>query len=289
MNEYYVYEWYNVDTKEVFYVGKGKNNRYKNSTNRNKFFIDYYKTHNCAVRKVYENLTEQDAFDKEVELIAYYKNNTDFRLTNQTDGGEGMSGYIVTDDFRQKMRKIVAGQNNPNYGHYWTEQQKEAARQRGLSFNYRGNRNPNYGNYWTTEQKEKASKLRKSNPKFCKENHGRAKRWIVLETGYVAVLKENIKEYIKTLPKIPHSYHFVEYDEKFDDINNRIKELAKILSHCSFDIFVRNDGVIIYGKKNLAKELSYGIKKLRTKLNKGEIIHSENHTYYKIDHSPFIQ
>lgn len=24
MNDYYVYEWYNVDTGEVFYVGKGK-------------------------------------------------------------------------------------------------------------------------------------------------------------------------------------------------------------------------------------------------------------------------
>ena len=29
MNEYYVYEWFIVDTNEVFYVGKGKGNRYK--------------------------------------------------------------------------------------------------------------------------------------------------------------------------------------------------------------------------------------------------------------------
>ena len=27
MNEYYVYEWYNIDTNEVFYVGKGKKDR----------------------------------------------------------------------------------------------------------------------------------------------------------------------------------------------------------------------------------------------------------------------
>lgn len=27
--KFYVYEWYNIDTNEVFYVGKGCGNRYK--------------------------------------------------------------------------------------------------------------------------------------------------------------------------------------------------------------------------------------------------------------------
>lgn len=102
MNEYYVYEWYNVDTNEVFYVGKGKKDRYKHVKNRNKFFIDYYNTHNCNVRKVYVNLTEKQAFEKEIYLISYYKNNTNFRLTNQTNGGEGMSGFVVSNEFREK-------------------------------------------------------------------------------------------------------------------------------------------------------------------------------------------
>lgn len=29
MNEFYVYEWYVIETNEVFYVGKGKNKRFK--------------------------------------------------------------------------------------------------------------------------------------------------------------------------------------------------------------------------------------------------------------------
>ena len=73
MNEYYVYEWFIVDTNEVFYVGKGKGNRYKEHKRRNKFFIDMYSTHKCDVRKIYENLSEEDAFKKEKELIAYYR------------------------------------------------------------------------------------------------------------------------------------------------------------------------------------------------------------------------
>ena len=86
-NNYYVYEWYNINTGEVFYVGKGKNNRYKNISHRNKFFLDMYNTHDCDVRKVYENLDEKTAFEKEKELIFYYRNNTQYRLTNMTDGG----------------------------------------------------------------------------------------------------------------------------------------------------------------------------------------------------------
>ena len=93
MGEYYVYEWFIKDTNEVFYVGKGKGKRYKETKNRNKFFKDMYKTHSCDVRKVFEGLTEKEAFSQEVALIAYYRENTTFRLTNQTDGGEGSSGW----------------------------------------------------------------------------------------------------------------------------------------------------------------------------------------------------
>lgn len=288
MNEYYVYEWYNVDTNEVFYVGKGKKDRYKHIKNRNKFFIDYYNTHNCDVRKVYVNLTEKQAFEKEIDLISYYKNKTNFRLTNQTNGGEGMSGFVVSNEFREKMREIVSGINNPNYGHYWTEEQKQKARERVLSRNYKGKNNPNYGNKWTQEQKSRASLKRKNNPKYAKENHGRAKKWIVLETGHIETLKENIKKYISTLPKISTSYHFVEYSDKLLDKNERIKYLINILKECKIDIFIREDGVFIYGKKNLIKELPYGIKKLNSKLKKKENINSQNHTYYEINHSPFI-
>ena len=37
---YYVYEWYVIDTNEIFYVGKGTRNRYK-VRKHNKFFDDF--------------------------------------------------------------------------------------------------------------------------------------------------------------------------------------------------------------------------------------------------------
>lgn len=38
MNDYYVYEWFIEDSGEVFYVGKGRKQRYKTLKGRNKKF-----------------------------------------------------------------------------------------------------------------------------------------------------------------------------------------------------------------------------------------------------------
>ena len=87
-NDFYVYEWFNIDTNEVFYVGKGRKNRYKNVLQRNKYFKNYYNKHMCDVRKVKININENDAFNLEIELIAKYREIGQAKC-NLTDGGEG--------------------------------------------------------------------------------------------------------------------------------------------------------------------------------------------------------
>lgn len=124
-NIYYVYEYYIVDTDEVIYVGKGKDKRYKDTKHRNKFFKDMYSTHNCYVRIIYNNLSETEAFEKEKQLIELYKNTKpEYRLTNQTDGGEGISGYKHTEEYKLKYSKMLKGENNPNYNNKWSDEQK---------------------------------------------------------------------------------------------------------------------------------------------------------------------
>ena len=56
-NSFYVYEWYNIITNEVFYVGKGSGKRYLNTTNRNQLFKKYILENEVSVRKIYENLS----------------------------------------------------------------------------------------------------------------------------------------------------------------------------------------------------------------------------------------
>lgn len=87
-NIFYVYEWYNKDTGEVFYVGKGKNGVHKSIKNRNQYFLNYHNKHNCEVRKVYTGLSESEAFEKEVHLIGEYKQLAQCKC-NLTIGGEG--------------------------------------------------------------------------------------------------------------------------------------------------------------------------------------------------------
>jgi len=86
--DFYIYEWYNVDTNEVFYVGKGRLNRYKNIKQRNNYFNNYYNKYNCNVRKVKTEMEENEAFELEIKLIAEYRmiNQAQCNLTN---GGEG--------------------------------------------------------------------------------------------------------------------------------------------------------------------------------------------------------
>jgi uncharacterized protein YxeA len=71
--EFYVYAWKFRDTGNVFYVGKGKGRRYKETKDRNDKFIKYVNKFDCHVEKLAENLSESDAYQKEIELIAYYK------------------------------------------------------------------------------------------------------------------------------------------------------------------------------------------------------------------------
>lgn len=48
--EFYIYEWYRIDTGEIFYVGKGKGTRYTQKKNRSKMFRDYINKYNCYRR-----------------------------------------------------------------------------------------------------------------------------------------------------------------------------------------------------------------------------------------------
>ena len=63
---YYVYEWFNTETDEVFYVGKGCGRRYK-VRKHNNLFNSYLAENNCESRIVKTFDSEDDAFQFELE------------------------------------------------------------------------------------------------------------------------------------------------------------------------------------------------------------------------------
>ena len=97
---------------EPFYVGKGKNNRYKDLNKRSKYFkriINKIKESGLEpiVLKLKENVIEKESFILESELIKLIgrKDTGKGPLINFTNGGEGGGGYICSDKIKEKFKK----------------------------------------------------------------------------------------------------------------------------------------------------------------------------------------
>lgn len=97
---FYVYEWYNVITNEIFYVGKGCRKRKGQLSKRNELFKDYYNSHQCANRIIKEFDNEEDAFKYEHERIIELKA-IGQATCNLDHGGSGGHHFSWTSEMRQ--------------------------------------------------------------------------------------------------------------------------------------------------------------------------------------------
>lgn len=118
--EYYIYIYLDLDNVP-FYIGKGKDDRYFVSKhlgkhlgklNSNLFLkrkIRKVGKDNVKIQFIKENLTEQEAFCLErfwIKLIGR-RDQGKGPLCNLTDGGEGISGNIRSEELRQHLSKVV--------------------------------------------------------------------------------------------------------------------------------------------------------------------------------------
>jgi hypothetical protein len=104
----YLYRHIRLDKQEVFYLGIGSDENYEraNSTNnRNQYWHNIAKN-GYEVEIVLDNLTWEEACEKEKELIKLYgrKDLNEGTLVNMTDGGEGILGLKHTEE---TVKKIV--------------------------------------------------------------------------------------------------------------------------------------------------------------------------------------
>lgn len=82
-HDFYVYEWYIVETGEIFYVGKGRGDRYKRYHERAIEAEKIRKLYNTDVRFVGEGLSELEAIELEDKEMLRILNYTNYRLTNR--------------------------------------------------------------------------------------------------------------------------------------------------------------------------------------------------------------
>ena len=120
--EFYVYLYWRLDTNEVFYVGKGKGDRWRRLDRKyNPHFMNIVNKYLIAVEIFKDNLTEQEALDIECwvinELVFEYGFSIDIPnnrssekgcyLVNMTWGGEGTSGVNAFENKTEEEMKEI--------------------------------------------------------------------------------------------------------------------------------------------------------------------------------------
>ena len=162
--KFYVYELIDPDGK-VFYVGKGSRHRWnKHRANaergqRTKLYDrirEIWKSGNdFSRRKIFQTNDEQEAFTKEIEMIAFYGR---INLTNDTDGGDGMSN--PSESTREKLRhnnigKTLSSEHRAKIAesHLGIRPSKETLIR--LSESHKGQVSAMKGKHHTEEAKEK--------------------------------------------------------------------------------------------------------------------------------------
>lgn len=110
-NNYYIYFHINPIKKEVFYIGKGKGDRAKRKNGRNKLWENIVKKYGYTIEYPHKNISEEEAFNLEVYYINKFgrKDLGKGSLANLTDGGEGSSGNILTQEHKDKISKKLKG------------------------------------------------------------------------------------------------------------------------------------------------------------------------------------
>ena len=100
-NRFYTYAYLRED-KTPYYIGKGTGDRIYSTNRRNNPPKD-----KSRIIFLKQNLTEEEAFRHEIYMIAVFgrKDLGTGILHNLTDGGDGASGYVFSEETRKKMRE----------------------------------------------------------------------------------------------------------------------------------------------------------------------------------------
>ena len=164
---YYTYAYLRED-KTPYYIGKGKGSRIYRKTRRIKPPKD-----KSRIIFLKQNLTEEEAFKHEIYMIAVF-GRIDLGtgiLHNMTNGGEGGSGRVLSEETRRKLSDANRGKNHPNYGKTTSLETKAkmSASKKNMSDETRakysaanaGENHPFYGKTHSPETRAKYSAARK--------------------------------------------------------------------------------------------------------------------------------
>ena len=190
-NRFYTYAYLRED-RTPYYIGKGSGNRINDNSGKpcNK------PKDKSRVIFLKQNLTEEEAFKHEEYMVAVFgrKDLGTGILHNRSDGGDGPSGWVPSEETRRKMSEArkgkYNGEDNPFYGKSHTKQNREKISEANKGENHhcygksrpeetrrkisearKGENNPFYGKSHTEETRKKQSEIMKGNKYSLGFNH----------------------------------------------------------------------------------------------------------------------
>jgi len=121
---FYIYLHIRLTDGSPFYVGKGNGRRATRTQHRNNWWHNIVNKHGFDIIMLEEGLTEEQALEKEIYWINRIgrKDQGKGPLVNMTDGGEGKSGNVTSDETKKKLSKLNKGANNAFYGKKHSEE-----------------------------------------------------------------------------------------------------------------------------------------------------------------------
>jgi hypothetical protein len=181
MDKFYVYQHRRLDENTIFYVGKGRDYRHNETSNRNNYWHNIVNKCGFSSEIIFDNLDEELALLVEVELIDKYRK-MNMKLANLTDGGEGVSGYkhtektksflgelsktrIISDETKEKLSLVWKGKKRKSFTEEHRKKLSESAKkQKRSAFSEEVKQKisvSNKGKKRTDEQKKRISEATK--------------------------------------------------------------------------------------------------------------------------------
>ena len=226
--KYYVYEWFIKETKEIFYVGKGCDNRVTSMKDRNNYFKNIRSKYECDYRILKYFDKEQEAFDFEL------KRGTELKNIGQAKASFVLGGKqkFISKETRKKISDTLKQNKNSswNKGKINCYSEETLNKMRNAKLGYKQTEETKQkrlkhliGHFVSDETRKKhsLSKLGSKNPMYNKKQS-----------------KETIEKRVKKLighdvSKETRSKIGIANGKKVAQIDIKTNEIIKIFNSCS--------------------------------------------------------
>jgi tetratricopeptide (TPR) repeat protein len=220
--DFYVYEWFIKNTGEIFYVGKGRGDRYKAFHERAYEAEKIRKMYDTDSRFVGTGLTEEQAIELESKEMTRILNETNHRLTNRiipllTKRGNGYDRSPNTPEpqfetapclYASEIDEHYSGIKHRSFDEIRYENLKAVA---FITRSIRDEINIIYGGNLEKYQGETIALLSKNGNKILKSKYAKSvTAWIYIGDDYVVNYEIDQEQALEKLGRNIPTYHLVD-------------------------------------------------------------------------------